>query len=56
MLIVSDTALFRKDVKRIKKRGMNASKLDKIIAALALEQELPPNARPHKLAGEYTGM
>ena len=56
MRIVSDTTLFRKDVKRMKKRGIEVPKLDKIIIILALNKSLPSNTRPHKLTGEYTGM
>ena len=56
MRTVSDTTLFRKDVKRGKKRGVKINKLDEIIIALALDKSLPKNTRPHKLSGEYTGL
>lgn len=46
---------FRKDLKRIAKRGWDRSKLDTIVTMLRTDEMLPTNARPHKLTGEWLG-
>ena len=46
---------FRKDLKRIGKRGWNRAKLDEIVAMLRANTPLPLHARAHKLSGEWTG-
>ncbi len=47
---------FKKDHKRIKKRGLDESKLQKLVMKLAKDEPLPESARPHKLGGQYVGM
>ena len=47
------TSQFRKDYKRAVKRGWDTAKIGAIVDALATDKPLPPNARPHKLSGEY---
>lgn len=46
---------FKKDYKRLKKRGMPIEKLKKAIQTLAEKGSLPPEYRPHKLVGKYAG-
>ena len=46
---------FKKDLKRIKRRGWDRSKLDAIVTMLRTSEPLPINARPHKLTGEWLG-
>ena len=46
---------FKKDYKRLKKRGMPIEKLKKAIQILAETGSLPPEYRPHKLVGKYAG-
>ena len=48
---------YRKDIKRLVKRGYDLSTLYLIIELLrGKESTLPPAARPHKLSGEYAGL
>ena len=46
---------FKKDLKRITKRGWNRIKLDAIVILLRTNEPLPINAHPHKLTGEWLG-
>lgn len=43
---------FRKDVKRLQKRGKDLRKLDAVIAILANNQKLESKHRPHRLSGD----
>jgi mRNA interferase YafQ len=47
---------FRKDLKRLSRRGLGLNKLNKTIALLQTGELLPPIARPHKLSGKYAGL
>jgi mRNA interferase YafQ len=47
---------FRKDLKRITKRGWNIGKLNALISLLQSDARLPENAYPHKLSGKYDGL
>ena len=53
MLIAVYTNSFKKDLKRIKKRGMNFNKLKDIIAKIVNEEPLPAKNKEHKLIGNY---
>jgi mRNA interferase YafQ len=53
---IIQTNRFRRDLKRIKKRGYDLGKLRTIINLLAAEQPLPDRCRPHKLSGEFGGL
>jgi mRNA interferase YafQ len=44
---------FRKDFKRVSRRGHRLEKLEAIIDALRTGDPLPATARPHKLKGEW---
>ncbi len=46
---------FRRDYKRVLKRGQNPGKLETIIALLLEGTPLPDRCRPHKLSGDYFG-
>ena len=55
MLILKTTAQFRKDYKRLKKRGYNLNLLEEVIQFLLEEKPLAEKFRDHALAGKYTG-
>ena len=46
---------FKKDFKRLKKRGLPLDKLMEAIRILVDTGALPPEYRPHKLVGNYAG-
>lgn len=46
---------FKKDLKRIRKRGWDIRTLDAIVSLLQHGAQLPQNTFPHKLSGEYKG-
>lgn len=49
------TTQFKKDIKRIRKRGKNLDKIRHVINLLASEQELPGHYRDHALVGNFKG-
>lgn len=49
------TNRFRKDKKKMEKRGGDFSKLSKILILLQKNKSLPLSARPHKLTGNWNG-
>ncbi len=55
MLELVTTAQFRKDLKRIRKRGYDLSKLDDVLQSLQREELLPAKHRDHALTGDYIG-
>lgn len=55
MLELVTTGQFRKDYKRIKKRGYAMNLLEDVINLLQNEQPLDDNYRDHGLVGNYTG-
>jgi mRNA interferase YafQ len=52
--LVESTA-FRKDLKRVKKRGYDREKLGAVIRKLQSAETLPASSRPHPLKGEWKG-
>lgn len=46
---------FKKDHKRMMKRGAPAAKLDTVLQKLMNDQPLPARNRPHMLSGEWKG-
>lgn len=54
-LDIVTTAQFRKDLKRIRKRGMDMSKLDAVLKKLRNEEPLGKRHRGHSLRGDYIG-
>ena len=55
MLTIKYQAAFKRDYKRIKKRGYNVRLLEQVITLLAEGQELPASYRDHALTGDYSG-
>lgn len=55
MLTLVTTTQFRKDYKRIKKRGYDLSRLEKVIDTLLAEKPLEKQYRDHSLTGSYAG-
>lgn len=55
MLTIKYHTLFKKDFKRIKKRGYDISRLEKIVELLANEVPLHEQFKDHNLSGNYNG-
>ncbi len=52
---VAQTKQFKKDVKRMRKRGKDLEKVKAVIDLLFAEEPLPPKNRDHKLGGNWIG-
>lgn len=46
---------FKKDYKRMQKRGLSMKKLHDVLALLMAESTLPPKNKPHILSGKWKG-
>jgi len=55
MLELVTTTQFRKDLKRLRKRGADMQKLDAVLKTLCAEQPLADRHRDHALVGDYIG-
>lgn len=55
MLKIRYHTSFRKDYKKIVKRGYDVKLLEDIISKLANGEQLPEKNRDHNLSGEYSG-
>jgi mRNA interferase YafQ len=55
MLELVTTGQFRKDYKRLKKRGYDMKLLEEVIESLQKEQALAQRYRDHGLLGDYAG-
>ena len=55
MLTIKYQAAFKKDYKRIVKRGDDMRLLEKVIELLANQKPLPEKNRDHQLSGDYAG-
>lgn len=55
MLELVVTTQFRKDLKRIKKRGFDLSELDKVLTSLQKQEELDLKYKDHALTLNYIG-
>ncbi len=55
MLTIKYQTTFKKDYKRIKKRGYDTRLLGKVIDMLAKGKQLPPEYKDHSLSGDYKG-
>ncbi len=55
MLDLVTTTQFRKDLKRIRKRGYDLSKLDDVLQILLSEESLQEKYHDHDLTGDYKG-
>ena len=55
MLQLVTTAKFRKDYKRIRKRGFDISLLERVVDSLLREETLDQKYKDHALIGKYSG-
>lgn len=55
MLTIKYQTAFKKDYKRIKKRGYDTRLLEKTITILAAGKPLPAEYKDHSLSGNYKG-
>lgn len=55
MLTIKYQAAFKKDYKRIVKRGYDMRLLGKVIELLVNQKPLPEKNRDHQLSGDYAG-
>lgn len=55
MLTIKYQTAFKKDYKRIKKRGYDTRLLEKIVGILAEGKPLPAEYKDHNLSGNYKG-
>lgn len=55
MLRIRYQTAFKKDYKRVKKRGYDIKLLEKTIELLASGENLPPAYKDHILVGDYAG-
>ena len=55
MLTIRYETTFKKDYKRIVKRGYNIRLLEEVIELLANEHPLPEKYKDHNLIGDYSG-
>lgn len=55
MLTIKYHTTFKKDYKRIKKRGYDTKLLEKVITQLAEGKPLPAEYKDHNLIGNYKG-
>lgn len=55
MLRIKYQATFKKDYKRIVRRGYDVRLLENIISLLAEQNSLPENCRDHSLSGDFCG-
>jgi len=53
MLSVAYTNQFKKDFKRVQKRGLNLLELQKLIELIVNEEPIPAKYKNHKLIGDY---
>ena len=53
MLTINYHTSFKRDYKRIVKRGYDVSLLEKVIEILANEEKLPEKYKDHSLSGDY---
>ncbi len=55
MLTIKYEKSFKKDYKRVKKRGYNIQLLENVLEFLARQEPLPPKYKDHALTGDYKG-
>lgn len=49
------TAKFKRDYKRLLKRGIDETRFQTVVSMLARGEALPPSYRDHALSGDYAG-
>lgn len=52
---IDRTVIFRKDLKRAKKRGLNINLLEEVVTTLQNGEKLPEKNRDHALTGNWAG-
>ena len=55
MLTIKYQTAFKKDYKRLVRRGYDVRLLEKVIGLLADQKPLPEKNRDHQLSGDYAG-
>jgi mRNA interferase YafQ len=55
METIRRTSQFKRDVKRMQRRGKDLEKLKGVLESLVKEQRLAPKYRDHVLVGQYKG-
>lgn len=55
MLTIKYEKSFKKDYKRVKKRGYNIQLLENVLELLARQEPLSPKYKDHALTGDYKG-
>lgn len=55
MLTIKFHSSFKKDYKRVVKRGYNIKLMENVIKKLAKQEQLPEKNRDHALSGDYVG-
>jgi mRNA interferase YafQ len=55
MKAIFQTSQFKKDFKRIKKRGKELNKLKEVVSAIANSEALQERHRDHALSGNWSG-
>jgi mRNA interferase YafQ len=55
MKIIKTTSYFKRDVKRIEKRGKKFDAFKNVIEKIARGEHLDPKYRDHQLSGQYKG-
>lgn len=53
---VRQTKKFRKELKKMLKRGVDRTKLSKVVTLLACGEQLPPQYKDHALSGNLEGL
>ena len=53
MLAVRQAAAFRRDVRRLGRRGAGLARLENVVAQLAAKKPLEPRHRDHPLSGDW---
>jgi mRNA interferase YafQ len=53
--LIERTSVFRKDLKKAKKRGLDLSLLDDIVTSIQYGDVLPEKYKDHALSGNWTG-
>lgn len=56
MLTIKFHSSFKKDYKRVIKRGYNVKLMEDVINKLAKQEQLPEKNRDHALSGDYIGL
>lgn len=52
---IDRTAIFRRDLKKAQKRGLDLALLDEVVTAIQYGETLPPKNRDHALTGNWVG-